>query len=105
MIHIKSNIRGRYKLRHIMDDTGTDDTENKVIIERYGQLPIVIFQHEIEETLEPYADVVPDKNYREFHTEIQRAWDNDLPWRKSFEQEIGVLIERLTPNHYDTEGE
>ena len=101
MLHVKRSIRDRYKLRQIMDDTGDETTEDKVIIERYGQPPIVVFTHQIEETLEPYADVTPDRNYREFHTEIQRAWDNDLPWRESFEREIGVLIERLTPNHYD----
>lgn len=103
MIHVKSNIRNRYKLSHIMDDTGDEETEGKVIIERYGQPPVVVFQHEIEETLEPYADVTPDRNYREFHTEIQRAWDHGLPWRESFEREIGVRIERLTPNHYKEE--
>lgn len=101
MIHIKENIRDRYELPQIVDDTGNTDTLNKVIIERYGLPPIVVYIHQIEDTLEPYAELVPDGVYREFHKEIQKAWDNGLPWRDKFEQEIGVLIERLKPNHYE----
>lgn len=96
----------KYALSDIRDNTGTTTTEDKVIVEDLSGVepPVVVYQHDIKETLEPFADVAEDENYRDFHIEIQEAWDNNRPWAKTFAEAIGVRITRLDPRHYDERG-
>lgn len=96
----------KYALSDIKDETGDTYTDHKVIIEDLSGVepPVVVFQHYIEDVLEPFAEAVEDERYRNFHQEIQQAFYSDYPWRQSYEKEIGVRITRLDPKHYEERG-
>lgn len=101
-----SKYLSKYALSEINDQTGDTYVDHKVIIEDLSgtEKPVVVYQHEIEDVLEPFAEAAEDENYRNFNNEIQQAFYSDYPWRQSYEQAIGVRVTRLDKEHYEERG-
>lgn len=59
-----------------------------------GESPsMIVYPHQIAEALKTRAENHPDKNYRNFHTEIEKAWEYRQPWIGRFAEAIGVKVE------------
>lgn len=72
-----------------------DTTPGTIIIHDIsGESPsIIVYQHQVSDALKTRAENHPDKNYRDFHEEIQKALDYRQPWVKSFADALGVKVE------------
>lgn len=82
---------------NIIDKThGDADTVPGTVIihDINGDHPsMIVYTHQVADTLKTRAENHPDERYKDFHNEIQKAIDYRKPWLEPFADELGVKVE------------